>query len=87
MHCHARRLQVPGQNYQICNEPSPYLTSPWTYHALESGSRSYSVSQYKTLPGYGKTLASLAFLHRKRELRDEGRRDLRTRQLRQPASV
>ncbi len=31
--------------------------------------------------------ASLAFLHRKRELRDGGRRDLRARQLCQPASV
>ena len=51
--------QVPGQKYQICNEPSPYLTSPWTYHALASGSRSYTVSQYKTLPGYGKTLPPL----------------------------
>jgi len=51
--------QVPGQKYQICNEPSPYLTSPWTYHELASGSRSYTVSQYKTLPGYGKTLPPL----------------------------
>ena len=51
--------QVPGQKYQICNEPSPYLTSPWTYHALASGSRSYTVSQYKALPGYGKTLPPL----------------------------
>jgi len=51
--------QVPGQNYQICNEQSQHLTSPWTYHALESGSRSYTVSQYKALPGYGKTLPPL----------------------------
>ena len=51
--------QVPGQKYQICNEPSAYLTSPWTYHALASGNRSYTVSQYKTLPGYGKTLPPL----------------------------
>ena len=51
--------RVPGQNYQICNEQSQYLTSPWTYHALASGSRSYTVSQYKALPGYGKTLPPL----------------------------
>ena len=51
--------QVPGQNYQICNEQSQYLTSPWTYDALASGSRSYTVSQYKALPGYGTTLPPL----------------------------
>ena len=51
--------QVPGQNYQICNEQSQYLTSPWTYHALASGSRSYTVSQYEALPGYGRTLPPL----------------------------
>jgi len=50
---------VPGQKYQICTQPSQYLTSPWTYHALASGSRSYTVSQYKALPGYGKTLPPL----------------------------
>jgi hypothetical protein len=48
-----------GQNYQICNEQSRYLTSPWTYDALASGSRSYTVSQYEALPGYGKTLPPL----------------------------
>ena len=57
--CHARASRVPGQNYQICNEQSRYLTSPWTYHALASGSRSYTVSQYKALPGYGRTLPPL----------------------------
>ena len=51
--------QVPGQNYQICDEQAQYLTSPWTYHALASGSRSYTVSQYKALPGYGKALPPL----------------------------
>ena len=51
--------RVPGQNHQICNEQSQYLTSPWTYHALASGSRSYTVSQYRALPGYGKTLPPL----------------------------
>jgi hypothetical protein len=50
---------VLGQNYQICNERSPYLTSPWTYHSLASGSRSYTVSQYEALPGYGRTLPPL----------------------------
>ena len=50
---------VPGQNYQICNEQSQYLASPWKYHALASGSRSYTVSQYKALPGYGRTLPPL----------------------------
>lgn len=50
---------VPGQNYQICNEQSQYLASPWTYHALAAGSRSYTVSQYKALPGYGRTLPPL----------------------------
>jgi hypothetical protein len=51
--------RVPGQNYQICDEHPQYLTSPWTYHALASGSRNYTVSQYKTLPGYGTTLPPL----------------------------
>jgi hypothetical protein len=50
---------VVGQNYQICNEQSQYLTSPWTYDALASGSRSYTVSQYKALSGYGRTLPPL----------------------------
>src|SRR5436190_14858030 len=50
---------VPGQKYQICTQQSQYLTSPWTYHALASGSRSYTVSQYKALPGYGRTLPPL----------------------------
>ena len=51
--------RLSGQNYQICNEQSRYLTSPWTYDALASGSRSYTVSQYKALPGYGRTLPPL----------------------------
>jgi Right handed beta helix region len=50
---------VLGQKYQICNEQSRYLTSPWTYDALGSGSRSYTVVQYKALPGYGRTLPPL----------------------------
>ena len=51
--------QVPGENYQVCSGQRHYLTSPWTYHALGSGSRSYTVSQYKALPGYGTTLPPL----------------------------
>ena len=51
--------RVLGQKYQICDEQSRYLTSPWTYDALASGSRSYTVSQYKALPGYGRTLPPL----------------------------
>ena len=50
---------VVGEDYQICNEQAQYLTSPWTYDALASGSRSYTVAQYKALPGYGTTLPSL----------------------------
>jgi hypothetical protein len=50
---------VLGQDYQICDQPARYLTSPWTYHALASGSRSYTVAQYQALPGYGKTLPPL----------------------------
>jgi len=51
--------RVPGQNYQVCDEQSRYLTSPWTYHALSSGSRGYTVSRYEALPGYGTTLPPL----------------------------
>jgi hypothetical protein len=50
---------IPGQSYQICNQQAQYLTSPWTYHALASGSRSYTVAQYKALPGYGTALPPL----------------------------
>jgi hypothetical protein len=51
---------VPGQNYQICGQDAAqYLTSPWTYHALASGSQSYTVAQYQALPGYGTTLPPL----------------------------
>ena len=51
--------QVLGKNYQVCDEQAQYLTSPWTYHALASGSRSYTVSQYEALPGYGTALPPL----------------------------
>ena len=51
--------RVPGENYQICSEQSKYLTSPWTYSALKSGSRNYTVAQYEALPGYGTTLPPL----------------------------
>lgn len=50
---------VAGQNYEICNEQSQYLTSPWTYNGLASGSQNYDVSQYEALPGYGTTLPPL----------------------------
>jgi hypothetical protein len=53
------QAHVPGENYQICEEQSRYLTSPWTYDALKSGSQSYTVAQYEALPGYGKTLPPL----------------------------
>jgi hypothetical protein len=48
-----------GRNYQVCDEQAKYLTSSWTYHALASGSRKYTVSQYQALPGYGKALPPL----------------------------
>ena len=50
---------VPGESYQICNDNNQYLTSPWTYDALASGSQSYTVSQYEALNGYGTTLPPL----------------------------
>ncbi|HUC88219.1 MAG TPA: hypothetical protein VMR95_03655 [Candidatus Binatia bacterium] len=50
---------APGENYQICNEQSEYLTSPWTYDSLSSGSQSYTVAQYEALSGYGTTLPPL----------------------------
>ena len=50
---------VPGQNYNICDLQSQYLTSPWTYHALATGSQSYTVAQYQALSGYGTTLPPL----------------------------
>lgn len=50
---------VPGQNYEICNDAAEYLTSPWTYDGLSSGSQSYTVAQYEALSGYGTTLPPL----------------------------
>jgi hypothetical protein len=51
---------VSGQNYQICGaNATQYLTSPWTYHALASGSQAYTVAGYQALPGYGTTLPPL----------------------------
>jgi hypothetical protein len=49
---------VLGETYQICAKPR-YLTSPWKYHALATGSKSYTVAQYKSLSGYGTTLPPL----------------------------
>ena len=51
--------RVPGQSSLICNQGARYLTSPWSYHGLASGSQSYTVAQYKALSGYGKTLPPL----------------------------
>jgi hypothetical protein len=48
-----------GQNYQICSKTSQYLTSPYTYDSLASGSQNYTIAQYEALPGYGTTLPSL----------------------------
>lgn len=53
------RHRVPGESYQICDERTRYLTSPWTFHALSTGSRTYTVAQYEALPGYGTTLPPL----------------------------
>jgi hypothetical protein len=50
---------VAGQDYNICDLASTYLTSPWTYHALASGSQQYTVAQYEALTGYGTTLPPL----------------------------
>jgi hypothetical protein len=50
---------VPGQSYMICDNPGQFLTSPWTYHSLTSGSQSYTVAQYEALSGYGTTLPPL----------------------------
>ncbi len=49
---------VPGESYEICSDTS-YLTSPYTYSALASGTASYTVAQYEALSGYGTTLPSL----------------------------
>jgi hypothetical protein len=56
---HAATVAVPGQSYNICDLTSQYLTSPWTYNALASGSQDYTVTQYQALPGYGTTLPPL----------------------------
>ncbi len=50
---------VAGQSYDICDEQSQYLASPWSYHALASGSQNYTVAQYEALSGYGTTLPPL----------------------------
>ncbi len=58
VHAHAA-ARVPGQSSLICNQRAQYLTSPWSYHGLASGSQSYTVAQYQALSGYGKTLPPL----------------------------
>ena len=50
---------VSGQDYAICDLTSTYLTSPWTYTGLASGSQQYTVAQYEALTGYGTTLPPL----------------------------
>ncbi len=51
---------VPGESFQICGaNASTYLTSPWTYHALASGTADYTVAQYMAIGGYGTTLPPL----------------------------
>ena len=49
---------VTGETYTICTEPQ-YLTSPYKYDALASGSQSYTVAEYTSLPGYGTNLPPL----------------------------
>jgi hypothetical protein len=53
---------VPGQSYMLCSnsaQKAQYLTSPYTYHGLNTGTQQYTVAQYQALPGYGTTLPSL----------------------------
>ena len=52
---------VPGESYEICNDTSQYLTSPWTYDGVSQsqGQQTFSVSAYQALPGYGTTLPPL----------------------------
>ena len=52
-------VPVSGQSSLICNQRAQYLTSPWSYHDLASGSQKYTVAQFRALPGYGKTLPLL----------------------------
>ena len=58
LHSHASSA-VPGQSYLICDNPGQFLTSPYSYHALGSGSQSYTVAQYEAQTGYGSTLPAL----------------------------
>ena len=58
LHSHASTA-VPGQSYLICDNPGQFLTSPYTYHSLASGSQSYTVAQYKTLLTGGASLPPL----------------------------
>jgi hypothetical protein len=53
---------VAGESYEVCTNPqaqAEYLTSPWTYDALATGSQSYTVAQYQALGGYGTSLPPL----------------------------
>jgi hypothetical protein len=50
---------VPGQTYNICDQTSQYLTSPYTYTGLASGSQNYTVAQYQALLSGGASLPPL----------------------------
>lgn len=62
---------IPGESYQICPiynshgiqqytaASTKYLTSPYTYHKLASGSRTYTVAQYQALLHGGASLPPL----------------------------
>ena len=59
---HSTAVTGTGKDYQLCTDPqarAQYLTSPWTFHSLASGSQTYSVAEYEALPGYGTTLPPL----------------------------
>lgn len=50
---------VPGESYNICDQTAQYLTSPYTYTGLASGSQSYTVAQYQALLTDGASLPPL----------------------------
>jgi hypothetical protein len=53
-----KKYATAGSEYYTAASEK-YLKSPWTYHALASGTRSYTVAQYKALPGYATALPPL----------------------------
>lgn len=51
---------VPGESYQICGaNAAQYLTSPYTYSGLATGTQSYTVAQYQALLTGGASLPPL----------------------------